>query len=209
MHDNLFPPMVHGLASPTMPPGWPITVTMFWEMVRHDILEEKDPVYLWRGHLARRPTPVPEHSCAVKSLYDHFTRLARDSPHSESQVPVNMTREDSVLIPDAAIVRGRMHDYAKKHPVPADFLLVAEVLDMPHEHLLAEVYAAEGIPIYWEVSLAQRRVTVHHEPEGSIYLASRVFGTGDEVPIILNGREVGRVPVADLFPRRTSATLGL
>ena len=46
MHDNLFPPMVHGLASPTTPPGWPITVAMFGEMVRHDILEEKNPDYL-------------------------------------------------------------------------------------------------------------------------------------------------------------------
>lgn len=92
-----------------------------------------------------------------------------------------------------------MHDYAKNHPVPADFLLVAEVLDLPHERLLAEVDAAEGIPFYWEMSLAQRLVTVYHEPEGSAYYASRVFGPGDEVPVILDGREVGRVPVADLL----------
>ena len=200
--DGLFPPIVPGLAGPDHPPGWQIAVAKFWEMARLGIFGEKDPVCLWRGHLSRRPIPTREHCVALNSLYKHFLRIPPDpgTPHAESRQPLNLTREESVLMPDASIIRGRMTDYPERHPVPADLLLVAEVIDMPNERLLAEVYAAEGIPVYWEISLARRRLTMFHGPNGSLYAGRRVFDPSDEVPVVIAGRVVASIPVADLLP---------
>jgi Uma2 family endonuclease len=70
--------------------------------------------------------------------------------------------------------------------------------------LRKELYAAAGIPLYWIVNLVDRRLEVFTGPSGPTphpdYATTTILGPGDEVALILDGQEVGRIPVAALLP---------
>jgi hypothetical protein len=67
-----------------------------------------------------------------------------------------------------------------------------------------ETYAANAIPIYWIVNIPRRRIEVYSEPSGPAesptYRASRLYLLGEEVPVVLDGREGGRVAVDAILP---------
>ena len=62
------------------------------------------------------------------------------------------------------------------------------------------MYAAAGIPIYWIFNLIERQVEVYSMPAAAGYQDRQDFVIGQEVPVVINNVEVGRIPVADLLP---------
>jgi Uma2 family endonuclease len=61
----------------------------------------------------------------------------------------------------------------------------------------AAIYAAAGIPEYWVIDLADRRLVVHREPAGDRYEDIAVLTDADEVAA---ARLPLTVAVADLLP---------
>ena len=62
-------------------------------------------------------------------------------------------------------------------------------------------YARGGIPVYWIVNLIERRLEIHAGPTPGGYQERSVTAAGEEAPIVLAGKEVGRVPVSAMLPR--------
>jgi Uma2 family endonuclease len=62
------------------------------------------------------------------------------------------------------------------------------------------VYAAAGIPFYWIVNLVDRQLEVYSEPHSDGYRTRQVLGPDEQVALVLDGSEVGRITVADLLP---------
>ena len=108
----------------------------------------------------------------------------------------------SVPYPDVKIVRGRMEDYPERFPTAADVPLVAEVADssLAADRGMAATYAAEGIPAYWIVNIPDRRVEAYADPAAGSYRSRTIHGPDDEVPVVVDGREVGRIAVRDILP---------
>ena len=65
--------------------------------------------------------------------------------------------------------------------------------------------AAARIGLYWIVSLNTRRLEVFSNSSGrgrsATYRQVTTFHEGEEVPVVLDGREVGRVSVGDIMPQ--------
>ena len=65
-------------------------------------------------------------------------------------------------------------------------------------------YAACGIASYWIVNIPARDDRGLRRPgrrgRGGEYRASRSFGPEDEIPVTIDGREVGRVAARDILP---------
>ena len=61
--------------------------------------------------------------------------------------------------------------------------------------------ALPGIPVAWIVEINGRRVEVY-TPRAPGYGASEVFAEVQSVPVVIDGREVGRIAVADILPTR-------
>ena len=65
-------------------------------------------------------------------------------------------------------------------------------------------YASVGVPAYWIVDLARRRVEVHRQPSGrgkaAAYKQLTIHDPGEAVPVEIDGRELGRVAVSDILP---------
>ncbi|HKI20980.1 MAG TPA: Uma2 family endonuclease, partial [Isosphaeraceae bacterium] len=108
---------------------------------------------------------------------------------------------------DAMVLRGRLSDYAGRRRTPADAALIIEVADTSYRYDRFDkwvTYAGAGVPIYWILDLNRGRLEVHTEPSGqgetASYACTQIFGPDDEVPLILDGREVARFAAREILP---------
>jgi len=66
------------------------------------------------------------------------------------------------------------------------------------------IYAEAGIVIYWIVNLVDRHVEVYTDPTGPAdvpdYRHRRDYDPAEEIPLVLDGAEAGRLPVHELLP---------
>jgi Uma2 family endonuclease len=85
--------------------------------------------------------------------------------------------------------------------------LVVEVADATlaeDQGLKLRVYARAGIPVYWIVNVNQRKVEVHSRPTGTAddpaYAARQDYVAGSELPVEVDGKQIGTIAVAELLP---------
>jgi Uma2 family endonuclease len=109
--------------------------------------------------------------------------------------------------PDVAVVRGSDDDYSDHHPGPEDVPLLVEVADTSLRRdrgFKKAIYAKARIAVYWIVNLIDRRVEVYTQPTGPAaapdYGQHQDFGETDQVPLVIEGREVARIAVSELLP---------
>jgi Uma2 family endonuclease len=110
------------------------------------------------------------------------------------------------LIPDVAVVRGQIRDYAAVAPRTA--LLIVEVSDSTlrkDRTIKAHRYARIGILDYWIVNLVDRQLEIHHDP-GPDPAHRRRFRYADVTIVPANGHATAlampqaQIAVADLLP---------
>ena len=100
-------------------------------------------------------------------------------------------------------MRGESRQYFNHHPGAEDIGLVVEIADssLPQDRKLKKrIYAAAGIPVYWIVNLTKQRIEVYTEPSGADYQQRQDYDAEAEVPVVIEGQEVGRIAVKELLP---------
>ena len=65
------------------------------------------------------------------------------------------------------------------------------------QHDKGRIYANANIPNYWIVNLLDRRIEVSSRPCGG-EAANQFFQVGEAIPVILDGRSMATIPVAEL-----------
>lgn len=183
-----------------------LTVDRVYGWLEAGLIHEKEPVYLWKGWLVEKMAKNQPHSIALGSLQDALAPLVRDGYYLAIESPVALN-EDSLPEPDVSIVRGARRDYPRRAPTAGDVALLIEVSDSSLAEDRGEIlreYARAGVPAYWIVNIPERRIEVYTEPTGPeaepCYRSTRVHLPGEDVPVILDGREVGRVAVGAILP---------
>jgi Uma2 family endonuclease len=175
-------------------------------MARAGILKSREPVELIEGLLVRKMSINPPHTYATGHLHDLLRRMLPSGWFINEQSPITTT--DSEPEPDLAVIRGDRRQYLvqDRHPGPADTEILIEVSDSSlafDRTTKLQVYARAGVPQYWVVSIPDRGVEVHTGPTGPgtapSYQHRQDFIPGQEIPVLLADREVGRVQVAELF----------
>jgi Uma2 family endonuclease len=185
------------------------TVDDYHRLAASGVLGPEDRVELIAGQIYDMTPIGAPHATSVQKSLAALWKLPLESAtnkwHIRVQQPV--TLKDSEPQPDLAIVRGELDDYATRHPRAGDIGLVIEVADaslaMDRGKKLA-VYAAEGIPNYWIVDLANRQVECYAAPGGSgdkapSYGDRRILKVTDSVTLVLDGSTCGSIPVAELL----------
>jgi Uma2 family endonuclease len=108
--------------------------------------------------------------------------------------------------PDLAVVTGPAEKYLKRHPRAADVHLLIEAADrspMADRRIKGVWYAEAKIPEFWLINLVDGRVEVYTQPKGGkapVYRQRRNYTAGEEVPPVLGGRPIARLPVSNLCP---------
>jgi Uma2 family endonuclease len=105
------------------------------------------------------------------------------------------------------VLRGDDDDYRDRLPEPRDVALVVEVADTSlgrDQQEKKRTYARAAIPIYWIINLSGQRIEVYSDPTGPDtlpdYRQRRDYGPDDAVPVVIEGREIGRLAARDLLP---------
>jgi Uma2 family endonuclease len=204
------------VTQPNMPATGPATpeggglyrfgVDQYHRIAELGIIGEDEPVELLEGLLVTKMTKNPPHVLATGLVQDALTQLvAGGGWHVSVQDPV--TTDESEPEPDVKVVRGARRDYTGRRVGPRDVALVVEISDTSIDEdrgRKKRIYARARIPIYWIVNLVARRLEFHDDPTGPAdapdYRNRRELGPDDEVPVVLDGREVGRVAVGDILP---------
>ena len=85
--------------------------------------------------------------------------------------------------------------------------MVAEVAESTYPYDRGDKwtsYAAARIPIYWIINLNKRQFEIYTDPKGrgvkASYRTLALFGENAEVPVVIDGLEVGRIAVGSILP---------
>lgn len=182
-----------------------LSVTQYHDMIRAGILTTDDRVELLDGWLAVKMTQNPPHRMAVKLVHDALARILPQRWYADSQAPITLSTSEPE--PDVAVIRGDTRQYADRHPGPEEVAIVVEVADSTLEQdrtWKKAVYAEAGVAVYWIVNLLDRRVEVYSDPSGPVrlpdYRRRQDYRVDEAVPVVLDGREVGRIPARELMP---------
>jgi Uma2 family endonuclease len=183
-----------------------LTVRQFERMIDSGILSDSDHVELIGGLLVDKMTKNDPHDFTVGALGEALHRIV---------APDCVVREEKSIVvgrysrpePDVAVARGPRERYRSAAPKPPDLPLLIEVADSSYPQDRGSKwsrYAAARVPVYWIVNLLERRIEVYSKPSGrgntAAYQVTETFGPTDEVPVILDGREQGRVKVREILP---------
>jgi len=179
-----------------------ITVERYQKMVDAGVFTADEPIFLWDGKLVEEMTKGEPHNFASDSLIELLVKLVPGGWFVRVEKPVTL-KPRSVPEPDLMIVRGTVRDYLQRQTVPSDVVICIEVADsslLQDSRVKLPAYAQVGIPISWIVNLRDHRLEVYDKPVGSKYTSRRDYGHGDEVPVVLDGREVGRIAASEFLP---------
>lgn len=156
------------------------------------------------GYLLEKPVADPIHDGTTQWVNRRLSRVL--PPGWELRVQMAFTLTKSEPLPDIAVVREDADRYAIRHPGPADSGLIAEVANSSLEYDRedkARVYARGGVPVYWVVNVIDRQIEVHEQPSGPTadprYGSVTILKPGDAVPFVLDGVELGPIPVDELL----------
>jgi hypothetical protein len=183
-----------------------MTIERYEKMVEAGVYGAKDPAFLWKGMLVEKMPKGRPHSYSSMCLYRLPCLLIPEIWHIEHECPLAIG-EDSMPGPDLMVVRGSLRDYLRRVPTARDVAMVVEVADSSvAQDSVSKFreYAADGVPIYWIVNLVNRRIEIYGNPSGPAetpsYRERHESGPDDEVPVILEGREVGRIAAKEILP---------
>jgi Uma2 family endonuclease len=187
-------------------PVYRLSVGQYHEMIRAGILTQDDPVELLEGVLVPRAPVGEPHRFAHQALSELLSRLVPAGWFVDDQEPI--TTADSALLPDLAVFRRDRRQYLleERHPRLADVGVVVKVSDTSlylDRTTKQRIFARAGVPSYWIVNLGKRQVEVYSDParpgEAPAYRHHQDFTHESHVPLVLDGREVARLAVGELF----------
>src|SRR5438046_8816468 len=138
-------------------PGWVpsplyrMTLEQYEAMVASGAFTARDRFHLINGYLVAKMTQNDPHCTADDLCGAAIDRVIPAGWYVRSAKPVRIPSQISKPEPDRCVVRGRIRDYSRRAPGPADIGLIVEVSDssLSEDRKLARIYAGGGIPVYW------------------------------------------------------------
>ena len=179
-------------------PCW--TVGQYQEMIARGILTQESRVELLEGFIVRKMTRNPRHDSTIQRMFRPL--LAIIPAGWDLRIQLALELSDSQPEPDFAVVRGSPDTFSDRHPTAADTALVIEVADstLLRDQLdKSRIYATAGIPEYWVVNLVERQVEVYRTPRDGEYTVRELFQSGDAMPLDLEQKRIGLLPVSELI----------
>jgi len=186
-------------------PVYKFTVDQYHQLIDAGVFDAGPKCELIHGMILEKPVPGPPHSSSTRRLN---RRLGELFPEPDWVVGIqdSITLADSEPEPDFYAATGPESKFDARHPGPKDLVLVVEVshssLDFDRDTKLA-IYAGEKIVQYWIINVKERCVEVYTQPRGGknpTYKQQTNYGPDDEVPVVIGGKELGRISVKELLP---------
>ena len=147
----------------------------------------------------------PPHAVVVGLTSKRIDRALPAGWVTRVQQPVTFSASEPQ--PDITVARGQERDYIGRHPTSASTGMLIEVSDSSLDEDradMARIYARYKVPVYWIVNINDEQVEAYTDPTGECdepaYRNRRDYRLADDVPLVLDGVEIARIPVRDLLP---------
>ncbi len=188
---------------PTSAPFTPrrITVDEYERIEASGALNDPKKIELIDGYLVTKMPKSPEHAFSTKAVLNRLEKTVPPGWTGRQEQPVRIPEYDEPE-PDICIVRGSDGDYRHRHPDATDVGLLVEVSrkNPIADRQQGNIYGRSGIPIHWIVNLVDRRVEVYTDPGPGGYASRTDFGSGQSVPVVIDGTPCGQIAVDDILP---------
>jgi Uma2 family endonuclease len=196
--------------TPVLPAAAPImervhhfTVAQYERMTETGVITHRDRVELLEGVIVDKMTQHPPHNAMIDLARHALAPLLPTAWLCREQKAVCLT--DSEPEPDLVVARGPMERYMHRHPTTQDIALVIQVADSSlseDRDRKGRLYSRARLPVYWIINLIDVQIEVYTEPKGGrapAYRRRQEYGRAEAVPLWIEGREIGRLPVSDIF----------
>jgi len=187
-------------------PPYPVlrlTLPEYWALRDSGLLDHDIRYEFLEGWIVPKMTQKPPHAWTVT----HIDQVVELPSEWLNRVQCAINTDDSEPEPDVAIVRAPETQYVNRHPRGDDIGLLIEVADatLRQDRRKAEIYAADGIAVYWIINLVDRQIEVHTNPDAAnrAYRNREVFTPGMSIEVELDGNTIQSLPVDDLLPPTT------
>lgn len=158
------------------------SVDEYYQMIKLGLIKDYEKAEIIDGELIRKMTVGDEHAAIVNFFTRYFSRNLDDSVLVCVQNPLRLTDFHE---PEPDIVLTDLTKYdGKRHPRPAETLLVIEVSDSTLKYdreTKLFLYAEAEIPEVWIVNLPNNIVEVYQNPSNGIYQLVNIFNQGEIV----------------------------
>jgi Uma2 family endonuclease len=181
-----------------------LSLEQYEAMVASGVFGKADRFHLIHGLLVTKMSENDPHCTADDLCGAALTRVLPPGWYIRAAKPIRLPTQASKPEPDRCVVRGSIRDYSHRSPEPGDAALVVEVSDssLREDRKMTRVYGASGIPTYWIVNLVDRQVEVYTTAYADGYHSRQDYIPGQEIPVLIEGVEVGRIRVDDILPER-------
>lgn len=165
---------------------------------------EGQRVELIEGEIRQMSPQSEPHAACILLILDILRSIFAHGYTVRVQMPLDLG-EYTELEPDLAVVLGSPRDYGD-HPPTALLAVEVSLSSLAYDrHRKAGHYARAGIPEFWIVDLARRRVIVLRDPAadanaptGFAYRSEQVFDEGDSFAPLAAPQ--AQIAVADMLP---------
>ena len=158
------------------------SVDHYYKMIELGILENYERAEIIDGELVQKMTIGDRHAAAVNALNLFFVKNVADQILVSIQNPLRLSDYDE---PEPDVVLADLTKYdGKRHPRPAETILVVEVADASLKYdrdTKLALYAEAEIPEVWIVNLPNNVIEVHQKPGVGIYQIAKIFKPGELV----------------------------
>lgn len=157
-----------------------LTVDDYYRMAEVGLLAPDARVELIEGEIIDMPPIGAPHGAIVDTLNAWIVPAAIGLAHVRIQGAIRLGRRSEPQ-PDVTVLKRREDKYARSQPTATDVLLAIEVSDTTLRYDLERkgpLYARHGIPEYWVVDVAARRVHVFRAPRGGTFAEASVVESG-------------------------------
>ncbi len=181
-----------------------ITVEQYHNMQEDGTIRKEDRCELIHGYILEKEPNTPPHASAISRAMKQLVSLLGVDAVVRIQIPIALS--DGEPEPDAVLAAGTDEDYDNRHPGPADILFLIEVSDASltfDRTVKLPLYAGEEIPQYWILNVKARRIEVYTQPRAGKkpkYKRKATYSKDDVVPVVVDGKKLGVIPVAKLLP---------
>lgn len=178
-----------------------IPAERYFALAREGAFGESDRVELLEGVIVCVPPMSPRHGWAITAASAALQPLVGRRASLRVQCPL-VLGTFSVPEPDLAVVPGTASDWGDRHPTTALLVVEASSRSLPQDRLTkSAIYARAGIPEYWILDPAARRLEVRRDPDAAQGRYRTLLGyeiAEDVEPVFA---PVRTVPVRDLLPQ--------
>jgi Uma2 family endonuclease len=178
-----------------------MSIDQYERLIGSGVFTKRDRLQLVDGILVAKMVQNPPHSVADLLCGKALARVIPPGWHIRPDKPVRLP-PDGEPEPDQCVVRGEERDFSARHPGAGEVGLLVEIADtsLAADRMMARTFSAGGIAVYWIVNLGESQIEVYTDPTADGYATMRVYRVGEDVPVVLDGTEVGRIAVTDVLP---------